>query len=104
MSFPFDQYADGGNYFKFKEVGDSVTGEIVSIVEGNDFSGNPCPVLELETDDGTEVKVTASQVMLKAELAEVRPEVGDDIEITFSGLGDPKPGRNPAKLFTVTIL
>lgn len=104
MSFPFDDYTSGGNYFKFKEVGDSITGEIVGIVEGADFKGAPCPVLELETDDGEEVLVTASQVMLRAELADVQPDVGDEVTITFSGLGDPKPGRNPAKLFTIEIL
>lgn len=103
MSFDFDKYNDGGNYFKFKEVGDSVTGLIQSIVEGTDYSGNPVPVLELETDEG-EISVTASQVMLRAELAEVRPEVGDEVTITFIDFGEAQPGRNPAKLFEIEIL
>lgn len=102
MGFPFDEYTNSGNYFKFENVGDKIRGEILSIVEGKDFGGNPCPVLEIDTDEG-EMNVTASQVMLKAELAEVRPEVGDEVTIEHSGLGDPKPGRNPAKLFTITI-
>lgn len=102
MSFDFGRYTTSGNYFKFQQVGDSVTGLIQSIVEGSDYGGQPIPVLELETDEG-EVTVSASQVMLRAELAAVQPEVGDEVTITFTDLGSAQPGRSPAKLFTVEI-
>lgn len=103
MSFDFGRYTTSGNYFKFQQVGDSVTGLIQSIVEGSDYGGQPIPVLELETDEG-EVTVSASQVMLRAELAAVQPEVGDEVTITFIDFGEAQPGRNPAKLFEIEIL
>jgi hypothetical protein len=104
MSFDYNQYASNGDYATFKEVGDQVVGIIKAVREGRDFNGNPCPELILETgDDGDETTVTAGQVLLKAALAEKAPQVGDKIRITYSGVGDAKPGKAPAKLFTVDV-
>jgi hypothetical protein len=71
--------------------------------QGSDFNQNPCPELVLEQDDGEEITVTAGQVMLKRALAEKAPQTGDKIRITYSGVGDGRPGRAPAKLFTVDV-
>ena len=103
MSFDYSTYLDGGDFVKFENVGDQVVGVIKEVREGKDFNGSPCPELVLEVEDGEEKTVTAGQVRLKAELAEKRPQVGDKIRITYSGVGDAKPGKAPAKLFTVDV-
>jgi hypothetical protein len=103
MSFNYDKYTSG-DYVKFDEVGDSVTGIIKEIREGRDFNGNPCPLITLEvSEEGDEKTLTAGQVLLKAALAEKAPQVGDKIRITYSGVGEAKPGKAPAKVFTVDV-
>lgn len=103
MGFDYAQYSVSGEYQKFENVGDRVAGILTKVEEGRDFNGNPCPVLHIETDSGEERTVTASQVMLKSALAEQAPQPGDKVRITYSGIGDAKPGKAPAKLFTVEV-
>lgn len=98
--FNWDRYKS--DFVKFEEVGDNVKGEVLEINEGRDFNGNPCPQLVIETDDGTRT-LTAGQKQLQARLAEKRPEIGDEVSITYSGVGEGKPGFAPAKLFTVEV-
>lgn len=102
-AFEWNNYTQSGDFVSFKEVGDGVIGIIKAIREGTDFNQNPCPELILETDDGEEKTLTAGQVMLKSALAEAAPQVGDRVRIIYSGVGDAKPGRAPAKLFTVDV-
>lgn len=99
----WDQYKKTGGYVSFKEVGDSVVGTIKSVRTGTDFNFNPCPELVLILDDGEERTLTAGQVMLSAALTEKRPQVGQKIRIVYSGIGEAKPGKAPAKLFTVDV-
>lgn len=104
MAINYAEYATSGEFQKFAEVGDQVAGVLTKVEEGKDFNNNPCPVLYLEIDsEGTERIVSASQVMLKQALAEHAPQVGDKVRITYSGVGDAKPGKAPAKLFTVEV-
>lgn len=103
MGFDYGKYT-GGEFVKFENVGDNVVGIIKDLREGKDFNGNPCPLLILEvSDDGDEKTLTAGQVMLKAALAEKMPQVGDKVKITYSGVSDAKPGKAPAKMFTVEV-
>ena len=102
MSYNWEEFTNNGDFVSFKEVGDSVVGVIKSIRTGKDFNGNPCPELILEVD-GEERTVTAGQVLLKAALAEKAPQVGDKVRIVYSGIGDAKPGKAPAKQFTVDV-
>jgi hypothetical protein len=105
MSFDWDNYTQTGDWARFDNEGDGIVGVIKTIREGADFNGNPCPELVLETDPetGDEITVTAGQVMLKAALAEQRPEEGDKIRIVYTGVGEARPGKAPAKLFTVEV-
>jgi|SRR5690554_2844561 len=100
--FDWDNYTQTGDWITFKSIGDQVVGIIKAIRQGKDFNGNPCPELILEVD-GDEKTLTAGQVMLKAALAEQRPSVGDKVRIRYSGDGDARPGKAPAKLFTVDV-
>lgn len=102
MVFDWETFTSNGDFISFKEVGDQVIGVIKQIRTGKDFNGNPCPELILEVD-GEEKTVTAGQVLLKAALAEKAPQVGDKIRIVYSGIGEARPGKAPAKQFTVDV-
>ena len=102
-NFNWDEFKQTGDWVTFKDVGDTAIGDITAIRAGQDFNGNPCPELVIKMDDGVERTVTASQVMLKSALAEQAPQVGDRIRIVYSGVGDAKPGKAPAKLFDVAL-
>ena len=104
MTFDYSQYKnDGGEYFKFDEVGDQIVGVIKRAREGRTFNGDPCPELVIELEDGEEKTVTASQVLLRAALAESAPQEGDKVRIIYSGIGEAKPGKAPPKQFTVDV-
>lgn len=93
-----------GDRFKFVNPGDTIEGEVVGL-SATDFGGTAelTPVLTVRTDDGDR-DVTASQRVLMSRLAEQAPEVGDQISIRYDGEADKaRPGRSPAKLFTVTV-
>jgi hypothetical protein len=100
--FDWDEYANTGDWITFAQVGDSAVGTVKAVRRGKDFNGNPCPELVIETTDG-EKTLTAGQVMLKSALAVAQPQVGDKIAIVYSGIGDAKPGKAPAKLFEVSV-
>jgi hypothetical protein len=103
MSYDWDQHKQTGDWITFDNVGDTVIGDIIAIRTGEDFNRNPCPELVIRTDDGAEKTLTAGQVRLKSELAAQAPQVGDRIRIVYSGVGDAKPGKAPAKLFEVAV-
>lgn len=102
MSYNWEEFTNNGDFVSFKEVGDQVVGVIKQIRTGKDFNGNPCPELILDVD-GEEKTVTAGQVLLKAALAEKAPQVGDKVRIIYSGIGEARPGKAPAKQFTVDV-
>lgn len=101
MSDIWDEFQS--DYVTFKNIGDAVAGEIISLSKASDFNGNPCPQLIIRNDAGEPKTVTAGQVMLRAKLAELRPTVGDRIGIVYSSDGPGSPGKAPAKLFTVQV-
>lgn len=103
MTYNWDEFKNTGDFVSFKEVGDQIVGVIKAIRTGHDFNGNPCPELIVTDDEGEDRTVTAGQVLLKTALAEKAPQVGDRIRITYSGIGDAKPGKAPAKQFTVDV-
>lgn len=99
----WDSFSNGDR-FKFVNVGDIIEGEILRL-SVTDFggSGDMAPVLHIKTEQGDK-ELTASQVALQRRLAEQAPEVGDLIRIRFDGEAESaRPGRSPAKLFTVTV-
>lgn len=102
--FDWTNFKQTGDWITFDEVGDQVIGTVTAVRVGKDFNGNPCPelVIDLE-DDGGEKTLTAGQKVLQSKLAEEAPQVGDRIWILYSGVGDARPGRAPAKLFEVKV-
>src|SRR5260221_9297980 len=90
-------------YVKFGTAGDAVEGVIVRI-SSTDFGGTKplIPVLHLKTRQGTEKILNVQQAVLLSRLAELAPDVGDHVSVTYTGDAPRSmPGRNPAKLFDV---
>lgn len=99
----FDWKAFAGDRYKFDRPGDSIEGKVAHLT-ATDFGDGPVPVITVATDAGNK-EITASQRILQQKLAVGAPQVGDWIKITFDGedLARARPGRNPAKLFTVVV-
>ena len=91
-----------GNYFKFEQPGDTITGRIVAIDARRWDDGTVSPQLHLDVD-GDDITVTAGQVRLKAALAEQRPEPGDSITITMTDL-ERRAGGKTLKHFNVDVV
>lgn len=92
-------------YVKFTEPGQSVSG-VITKLSSTDFGGTSAaiPVVHLRTREGTEKIVNCSQTILQRRMAELAPEVGDGVTITYTGeAARSMPGRNPAKLFEVEV-
>lgn len=92
----------GGEFVKFDNVGDTVSGTINAVRAHRFDDGSVAPQILLVTDDGEERTVTAGQVRLKAALAEQRPEAGDHITITFTEV-EKRAGGKTLKHFDVKV-
>jgi hypothetical protein len=98
----WDEFTTSGNYIKFENVGDSVSGTITNISVKRWDDGKTAPQLEITTDEGEEVTLTAGQYRLQAELRELRPDVGDHLSVIYSA--DQKlPGGKALKIFVVRV-
>lgn len=98
--------SDDDPYVRFTTPGTKVKG-IVTKLGSTDFGGretSPVPVVHLKTKSGEKI-LNASQKVLLRELAEKSPQVGDGLEVTYTGdAPNALPGRNPAKLFEVRVV
>jgi hypothetical protein len=90
-----------GDFIKFNDVGDSVTGTITAVRKHMFEDGKVVPQIELDTADGPKT-LTAGQVRLKAALAEKRPGVGDLLTVTLTGI-EKRAGGKTLKHFDVTV-
>jgi hypothetical protein len=100
MSFDWNRFK--GDYMKWEQPGVIVDGTVIHVGLASGF-GAEYPELKIRTADG-DVIVSATQSGLQRQLAENPPAIGDDIAIEYLGESDKaQPGRNPAKLFRVTV-
>ena len=90
-----------GDYIRFENIGDTVTGAIAAVKKHTFDDGKVVPQIILDTDDGEKI-VTAGQVRLKAALAEKRPGVGDQLTITLSDV-EKRAGGKTLKHFDVIV-
>jgi hypothetical protein len=88
-------------FVKFDQVGTHVAGTITDIGIKVWDDGGKSPQLTLNVD-GEDIVLTANQYRLKAKLAELRPQVGDWISVTFTGVENLSGGRT-AKNFDVEV-
>lgn len=92
----------GGEFVKFDNVGDTVSGTINAVRAHRFDDGSVAPQILITTDDGEERTITAGQVRLKAELATQRPEPGDHIKVTFTEV-EKRSGGKTLKHFAVEV-
>jgi hypothetical protein len=90
------------DFVSFDNIGDTVTGRIVSLRAHRFDDGKVVPQILLDTDTG-ERTLTAGQVRLKAALAEQRPEVGDTLTVTLTNI-EKRAGGKTLKHFDVSII
>lgn len=90
-----------GDFIRFETIGDTVTGTITAMRRHVFDDGKIVPQIELDTADGPKT-LTAGQTRLKAELVELRPQVGDRISITMTAI-EKRAGGRTLKHFDVTI-
>lgn len=94
-----DVQPTGGDFVKFNNIGDTVIGTITAIRKQRfEDKGEVtyAPQIDLDTADG-ERTLTAGAVKLRQLFIEQRPEVGDRIKVTHTGVA----GR--VKLFTLDV-
>jgi hypothetical protein len=89
-----------GDFVKFATIGDAVAGTITGVRAGQDFNGNPCPVLDLDTADGPRT-VTCGQANLKSQIVALKPSVGQAISIAY--VKDEKAEKGMKKVFEIKV-
>lgn len=93
-----------GQFVKFATIGDSVTGVITGLRTGDDFNGNPCPVIDVDTATGPQT-ISCGQAALKATVRELGQKgevrIGRTIAVTYTG--DTKAEKGMKKVFTVVL-
>jgi len=89
------------DYIKFETPGQSGTGTITNIGIHRWDDGTTSPQITLDVDGETKT-VTAGQIGLKALLAEVRPEVGEVLTVTFTGV-EKRAGGKTLKKWDVAV-
>lgn len=86
------------DYVKWGQVGTTVRGVIVDrdkqIYPGDT---SPTPVFTVRQESGDSIKLSCGPSDLKAQILNLTPGVGDNIEVTFSGVSGKK------KLFKVNV-
>jgi hypothetical protein len=92
----------GGDFFKFDNVGTSITGTIQAIKVHRWPDNKVSPQIYILKDDGEEEVVTAGQIQLQIKLKELRPNIGDRIKITFTE-EEKRPMGKTLKHFDVQV-
>lgn len=94
-------FAIGGDYIKFDNPGDTVTGKVIAVRKHVWDDGSVSPQILLDVD-GEEKTLTAGQVRLKAELAAKRPQPGQHVTITLTEI-EKRSGGKTLKHFDVQV-
>lgn len=89
--------AEGGDYARFTEIGDTVSGTI-SKLSKRDFDGRTA--VEVEFADGQ--KATFGQVLMLRDLYVHQPLVGDELTVTMADVE--KRGAKTLKMFRGQIV
>lgn len=93
---------ESGEFFKFANVGDTITGYVTALQVKTWPDGSASPQLVLDTPDADGVVVTCGQTQLKAKLHEQRPAVGDQVYIKFTE-EEKRQGGKTLKHFDVRV-
>jgi len=101
MNDIWNDLGPAGDFIRFENPGESVTGTITSLGIHEWEDGKKSPQLGLDVDGEAKV-LTAGQVGLAAKLRELRPQVGDSITVTYKGT-EKRAGGKTLKLWDVTV-
>ena len=92
---------DSSPYVKWDTIGDTISGTITDISVGQDFNGNPCPVLGITTTEGEGRILSCGQANLKQQMIALKPNVMQTITVTFSS--EEKATKGMRKVFTIEL-
>ena len=67
MSIYDDPDMRTGDFVSWRDIGDSLVGDVIEARKGLDFNGRPCPEIVVRTDDGLDAVMTCGQANLKAQ-------------------------------------
>lgn len=84
-----------------EQKGDKAAGRVVDITVGQG-GYDPYPIVTVENDAGEQTAIHAFHTVLRGELAKRRPQVGDEISVTYLGKRDVKGGRGDYHAYRVT--
>lgn len=74
------------------EPGDTISGKVTDLDMAADIGWGPYPIVTIAREDGTEVSVHAFHQTLRSKLEQIRPQIGDPLNVTYigkqSGKGD----------------
>lgn len=85
-----------------KEPGEGVAGKVIKVGEiRSDFAANDdeamCPVITVETKTGDKYRIIGYGAVLKRELQDKDPHVGDFLAVKYTGMGVLRKGRFAGK-------
>lgn len=96
-----------GNYVRWNEIGDQVTGWVVSYdpsAGSTDFDGNECGLLVIDDHETRELRsITLDKGALKTAVAAASPRPGLLIRITHDGKAKSKTSAYEYKTFAVQV-
>ena len=99
MPIDWDKFKEDG-FARWDKVGKHYEGLVVLVRTGS-YMGKEFPELVLDQGPGRrELTLGVSQANLQRQMADDPPELGDYIEVTYTGDGGAKAGQNPVKLFS----
>ena len=93
-----------GQFVKFATIGDKAEGVITGLRTGDDFNGNPCPVIDIDGANGPQT-ISCGQAALKATVRDLgqKGEVKVGRKITVIYTGDTKAEKGMKKVFSVEL-
>ena len=98
------ELARASNYVTFENAGDTITG-VVTALRTQTFVDNgvskTVPQIDMATADGPRT-MTAEQIRLQMALLEHRPNIGDELTVTMTGVAK-MPGGKTFKVFSVVV-
>ena len=89
--------AEGADYVKFTDVGDTVSGTIRKLTK-KDFEGRTAVEVEFEDD----IKVTFGQVLMLRDLYVMQPVPGEQLTVTLAAVQ--KRAAKTLKMFRIELV
>ncbi len=86
------------------EPGDMLVGTVAAVSRAwSDWSNSFYPLVTIKDEDGKHTDVHAFHHTLKSRLMEVKPKVGERIEVVYEGKTKTKDGKREVAVYRVTF-